>query len=189
MDVLKAHYNLVATAFFIFFILLAHFYANHPYNWTKNTISDLGAQDYEHKWIMQAGFLSFGLILSVGILFHGLTLRTAPVLIYGLCVAATGIFCTKPFTGMEPYSTAHAALHSFFAQFAGIAFSLGILMQLFFIRDRNQQMTHLVFFVVVIGLSATFGILKNNQGIAQRLLYLSSFIWLVFFFKTSLPKG
>jgi hypothetical membrane protein len=183
MEILKSNYNIISTTFFVLFILVAHILSAHNYDWTKNTISDLGAQGYDRKLIMQIGFLAFGLTLTIGLLLNGLTWRTSPILIYGLCVAMTGVFCTKPFTDVAIYSTKQSTLHSTFAQIAGITFSVGILIQIFFTSDNKTKYIHFVFFILVIGFSALFGLLKNYQGIAQRLLYLVSFIWLIKYYK------
>ena len=183
MEFLKSNYAIISVTLFVVFILVAHIFASDPYDWTKNTISDLGAQGYERKLIMQIGFLSFGLILSVGVLLNGLSWRTSPILIYGLCVAMTGVFCTKPFIDLDIYSTMQSTLHSTFAQLAGVAFSIGMLAQVVFASDKHTKIIHFAFFVLVIALSVAFGVLKNNQGIAQRLLYLVSLIWLIKYFK------
>ncbi len=97
MDYIKSNYNNISTALFVLTIVVAHVFSTNNYDWTKNTISDLGSQGYDRKLIMQFGFLAFGLIFSAGILANGLTWRTTPILIYSLCVGLTGIFCTKPF--------------------------------------------------------------------------------------------
>ncbi len=180
----KSYYNIISTSVMVLFIVIAHAFATQNYDWTKNTISDLGAQGYERKLIMQAGFLSFGLTLSFGLLLAGISWRTAPILVYAVCVAMTGIFCTKPFTDINTYSTAQSILHSTFAQVAGVAFSIGILVQICFVPNSNLKFIHLLFFVGVIGLSVTFGLIKNYQGLVQRLMYLISFIWLVSYYKS-----
>lgn len=132
MEFLKSNYNIISTALFVLFIVVAHIFSTNNYDWTKNTISDLGAQGYERKLIMQTGFLVFGLTLVIGIFLKGLSWRTSTILVYGLCVALTGVFCTKPFVNLDTYSTTQSTLHSLFAQIAGVAFSIGILTQLFF---------------------------------------------------------
>jgi hypothetical membrane protein len=132
MDFLKSNYNIISTALFVLAIVVAHIFSTNNYDWTKNTISDLGSQGYDRKLIMQFGFLAFGLTLSAGILANGLTWRTTPILIYGLCVGLTGIFCTKPFFNLDNYSVSQATIHSALAQIAGATFTFGILLQLFY---------------------------------------------------------
>lgn len=183
MEYLKLNYNSISTLIFVFFIIVAHILATNNYDFSKNTISDLGAQAYARKGIMQIGFLTFGLTLSVGIMLNGFSVRTLPILIYALCVVMTGVFCTKPFFTYPTFSETQSTLHSVFAQVAGIAFSIGILTQVFYETEKPVKTVHFIFFLLVIGLSASFGLVTNYQGIAQRLLYLVSFIWLIKFFK------
>ena len=183
MDLIKTNYTTLATVVFVLAIMLAHLISTNNFDWTKNTISDLGSQGYDRKLIMQIGFLAFGLILTIGILLNGLNWRTTPVLIYGICVGLTGIFCTKPFFEVEHYSELQSTIHSALAQIAGLSFTLGILVQLFSTSNPKEKWIHLVFFLLIIGLSASFGLVKNYQGIVQRLLYLTSFIWLIKFYK------
>lgn len=137
-------------------VCLYFFYNN--YDWTRNTISDLGSQDYDGKLIMQFGFLAFGLTLTAVILLNSLTWRTTPILIYGLCVGLTGIFCTKPFFNFDNYSASQATIHSALAQIAGVTFTLGILLQLFYSADKSEKWLHFIFFILVVGLSASFGL-------------------------------
>jgi hypothetical membrane protein len=56
MDFLKSNYNIISTAFFLFAIVVAHIFSTNNYDWTKNTISDLGSQGYDRKIIMQFVF-------------------------------------------------------------------------------------------------------------------------------------
>lgn len=184
MDFLKCHYNVLSVVLFVIVIIVAHLISPNNYDWTKNTISDLGSQGYEWKIIMQFGFLAFGITLVIGILLNGLTWRTTPVLIYGLCIALTGFFCTKPFFSVDTFSTFQSSLHSIFAQIVGMVFSIGILTQIFFSISSREKYSHLIFFILVVGLSATFGLLKDYQGIVQRTMYIVSFIWLIRIYKS-----
>lgn len=183
MDYIKSNYNIISTAILVLAIVVAHIFSSNNYDWTKNTISDLGSQGYDKKLIIQFGFLAFGLTLSAGILANDLIWRTTPILIYGLCVGLTSIFCTKPFFPQDNYSVTQASIHSASAQIAGASFTFGIVLQLFYSTAKSEKWIHFVFFILVVGLSASFGLLKNYQGIAQRLLYLISFIWLIKFYK------
>jgi hypothetical protein len=183
MELAKNNYNIISTILFLMAIVIAQISAPSEYDWTKNTLSDLGSQDYDKKWIMQTGFISFGLILSAGIFIHGLNWRTIPILIYALSVGLTGVFCTKPFFILDSYSTTESNIHSALAQIAGIAFTLGIVLQLFYTNNPNEKRVHFIFFILVTVLSASFGLSNNYPGIMQRLLYLISFIWLIKYYK------
>lgn len=186
MTFFKSHYTIIAVGLFLGFIILAHLVSTSQYSFTKNTVSDLGAQGYSQKAIMQWGFLLFGLILSTGVLVNGIGWKNASLFIYAICIAMTGIFCAKPFqiNEMINYSEIHSKLHSVFAQIAGIMFSVGILVQLFFEKEPNVKWVHLLFFILIIGCSLGFGMVKNYQGLIQKIMYLISFLWLVKYYHT-----
>lgn len=52
----KLHYPLISVSIFLSFIIVAHIFSSTDYSFVKNTISDLGAQGYNKKLIMQTGF-------------------------------------------------------------------------------------------------------------------------------------
>ena len=146
----------VAVIFFVVIIILAHFFAPFKYDWRLNTISDLGAQQYENAWVMRMGFIGFGVLLS-----------------------------TAPFIETSTFSIGEDKWHSLFAQIAGIAFSFGILCHLLLYSNPNQKIINFVFLILVIGFSALVGLSKNGLipiglGLIQRGLYVISFIWLLF---------
>jgi hypothetical membrane protein len=174
---------MLAIALFVLVVIVAHVVATHQYDWMKNTISDLGAQGYQRKLIMQTGFILFGAMMVAGVVLNGLSWRTAPILIYAVCVGLTGVFCTKPFFQATGYSVAQATAHSVLAQIAGIAFTTSIVVQFFLATTNNQRFIHLFFLVMVVAFSMLFALLPAVQGVSQRLLYLVSFVWLIRFFR------
>jgi hypothetical membrane protein len=56
MELYKSNYHIISTTLFLVFIIIAHIFSTDNYDWTKNTISDLGSQVYDRKLIMQIGF-------------------------------------------------------------------------------------------------------------------------------------
>jgi len=176
------HYPLIATAIFVGIILIAHFFVSDGYSIFTNTISDLGAQQYTHAWIMRLGFFLFGGITILGVLLNGISLRTAPILLYGGAIFMTGIFSEAPFFPTDSLHQQEADLHSLFAQIAGISFSLGVLLQIFYAKTKPEILLHVLFFLGVISFSAGFGLVPEYQGIFQRLLYTVSLVWYAFFF-------
>lgn len=181
--------TLPAVIWFIAFILLSHAYAPEGYNWRTNTISDLGSQGLPRQWIMQAGFIGFGLLLTIG--FGAKFIRAGsigwvdvPVLLYGLCVLVTGFYSAAPILPGMPTSQIDANIHSVFATLAGLLFTLGIALRIFTATNLQDRWVHVTFLVLVTACSAAFGLAENNmapiaQGVAQRALYLVSFVWLV----------
>jgi hypothetical membrane protein len=180
-------YALPAVLYFVGVILLAHFFAPPGYAWNRNTISDLGSQGHIHKWIMQAGFIGFGILLAAGLLFkfRALGRVNSPdvlVLFYGLSVLLTGFYCAAPIDKTLPVSLREEQIHSLFASLAGFCLVAGILWYL--LTSPSRWAFHLTFLLLIGLISALFGLSENGlivleKGILQRILYLVSFIWIV----------
>jgi hypothetical membrane protein len=179
----------VAVAYFIAIIILAHFFIPPAYDWTQNTVSDLASQGHTYKWIMQAGFIGFGLLLTWGVVFYFNKNRHAYFLIlvavYGLSILMSGIFCTVPIDSSIPYSVRDSNLHSMFATLAGIGMSLGIVMQVVMSASNRERWMRIAFLLLVVGVSGLFGLaesqtLQLDKGIIQRILYLVGLAWLVY---------
>lgn len=180
---------LIAVIYFIAVIVLAHFFVPPIYDWTQNTISDLASQGHTYKWIMQAGFIGFGLLVAWGVGFHFNQNRRAYFLlfvaVYGLSILISGIFCAAPIDPSIPYSLRDSELHSMFATIAGISMSLGIFWQFAVSSNHRERWTRFAFFLLVIGISGLFGLAENHimafdKGIVQRILYLVGLAWLVY---------
>jgi hypothetical membrane protein len=180
-------YNWLSVIVFMSFIIIAHSFTTHPYDWKNNTISELAAQGYQYRWLMKIGFILFGVFLNLGItnkIINGdgnLRLEL-PILIYALAIMVSGLYSTKPFELDVPYSAIESNIHSMAAQSAGIAFSIGILIHGFSESNMTLKLIHFTTFLFVITLSALFGLLESNVGVIQRIMYLGSFIWLVLFY-------
>lgn len=183
MDFAISNLHKVAVIFFVVTIVLAHFLADSNYKVQTNTISDLGAQGYSKGFVMQSGLFLFGVMLAVSVLINGVTILNAPILLYALCIAVTGVFSTKPFFGNDSYSVTQANLHSAFAQAAGILFCTAIAIQIYFEISLKVRLMHFVFLLLVLGMSVLFGVSKNYGGIFQRILYTVSFYWLCVYFR------
>ena len=185
-------FNALSVLFIVIVILIAHILAPEAYDWKRNTISELAAQGYRHKWIMQIGFIGFGVLLSVGVLQNirkerNYRFRQFPLLIYAIGILLAGIFCTRPFVDGIPYSEVEARLHSSFASIAGFALSATLL--LYFLTDnRRRKLPQLISLFLVLGLSITFSLLSSYTGIVQRMLYLVGFSWLIFIYSSPISS-
>lgn len=177
-------YNFISVMVFVGIIIVAHVFAHSGYSWRINTVSELAAQGYSKKWIMQVGFILLGLILLLGIV-NKIRLGTLdfmvdiPIAIYGLAILVSGIFCTKPFISDIEYSVIESDIHSISATIAGIAFSIGILVSGIKETELSIRLIHFGFLIFVMGMSAYFGVSQSNNGLIQKLMYFGSFYWLV----------
>ncbi len=179
MEFFKLHYPVTAASLFIGFIVAAHLAANHGYRFFTHTMSDLSAQRYPRKRIMQIGFVLFGGVLAAGTISNGVTWRTALILIYGVSMVAVGVFCVKPFFPTDTHRVWESKLHVVFSIIAGAAFGIGIFMQFLLSSDRFAGLVHIGFLVPVIGLSIAYSVLKNYKGIAQKSMYVVGLVWII----------
>ncbi|MBN2257570.1 MAG: DUF998 domain-containing protein [Anaerolineaceae bacterium] len=180
---------IASISYFIAVIVFSHFFAPPQYQWTQNTISDLAAQGLKYQWIMQAGFIGFGVLLNLGFIMKFVEAGKVfypdlLVMVYGLAILFSGFFSTAPFLEGVKYSLQESKLHSLFATVAGISFTIGIFYRVITAPTPTERWMHVSFLVLVTGFSMLFGLCENGvielgKGLAQRGLYLVSFIWLV----------
>jgi hypothetical membrane protein len=174
--------------FFVGVIVVSHFYTQIGYDWTQNTISELASQTHKYKWIMQFGFIGFGILLNAGLIVKFTELKRINypdvlIMLYGTAILVTGFYCEKPIDETISYSLSEARIHSIFAMVAGVCLSLGILWYLIASTSASERFFHIAFLILVMGISLVFGLSENEiigvgKGLVQRSLYLTSFIWL-----------
>lgn len=179
---------ILSIVYFICVILVAQFAAPSTYQWTVHSVSELASQGLPTQWIMQAGFIGFGLLINLAFVLKfrragHLVWPDLLIMLYGASILLAGIFSTAPYLQGLPFSEPESRLHSLFATLAGVAFSIAIL--IYTIQaGRQGWWLHAIFLVLVMGLSAAFGMAENGQiaigrGIVQRSMYLVSFAWLI----------
>jgi hypothetical protein len=155
------------------------------YTFKKNTVSELAAQNYNKRRIMQAGFIGFGITLTVGIVLKLIAgqvnlLESVPLIVYALSVATSGIYCTQPFLEGVQYSQTEARIHSILAQTAGFSFCIAILICWLESSIVQYKMLHGMAFIFVMLCSMLFGLVPKYRGAFQRIMYLGSFLWIMF---------
>jgi hypothetical membrane protein len=164
-------------------LIAAHIVAPENYSLQKNTISDLGAQNYNKAWIMRSGFISFGALVTSAALWDLVDNRkplicTIPVAVYGISMIATGLYSAAPFESGTNYSEREANTHSFFANLAGIALTTAILGHMITENNPTMRIVHTSGLTFVVLNSALFKIDPEHQGIYQRILWTGSLTWL-----------
>ncbi len=178
----------LAVGYFAAAIIIASFAAPSIYKWQTNTISDLAAQDHIYKWIMQAGFVGFGLISSYACLqvvwnlwpsVSLMTLAAIAIFAYSMCILLSGFFCAAALT-TNAYDYREASLHSLFAQIAGVFFTVAIVLHIINAGTTRLRILHCTILVLVIICLAGFALFPASRGIWQRMLYFISFLWLWF---------
>ncbi len=116
------------------------------------------------------------------------------IMVYGTAILLSGFFCAAPIDKSISYSLTEARVHSIFAFVAGISFSLSILWYFIVSSHPYSRMFHLGFLILTLGSSMLFGLSENGvigigKGVIQRILYSTSFIWLLVGQYWRLPQG
>lgn len=173
--------------FFILVIVIAHLFRSDSYQIHSNTISELAAQHVPNAWIMRVGFIGFGIWLAIdlfGLVQSGEKkwVVIAPFILYAICIALTGIWSTNMATLQVPFHHDEAKLHSLYAAIAGFALTGTMFISIFTTSSPFEKAIHFGFCLFVILFSLLFSIFPDYQGIFQRLLYASSFIWMIVYF-------
>ena len=188
MDWFLQNYNIISVAFFLSVAVVSHLVTPSNYDWRENSISELAAQKYNYKWIMQVGLVGFGFLLGGGVLIKLIQvpvswLMEIPILIYASSMALSGVFCTKPFVESDEYSHFEDRIHSLFANLTGISFSLGVTVRAVFAEFLTDFVLHMVFLFLVLACSMAFGKASSRKGVIQRGIFFLGFLWLVLLYR------
>jgi len=173
-----------SVVYFVGVIVISHLFAQPGYAWTQNTISELASQGHRYKWIMQVGFIGFGLLLNSGLVLKFIATRSIhypDILLglYGLAIIVTGFFCEKPIASAISHSAREASIHSGFATAAGISLSLGMLGYLLMSATPSERVFHVLFLALVVGFSMLFGLAENDTiGIGKGMRTCLVGVWL-----------
>ncbi|MHA2220778.1 MAG: DUF998 domain-containing protein [Candidatus Thorarchaeota archaeon] len=184
MDWFVQNYSIIAVVFFLVVAAVSHLVTPPSYDWRENSISELAAQKYNNKWIMQIGLSGFGFLLGGGILIRmvqggSVWFQEIPILIYAISILMTGVFCTKPFFESDDYSHFEDRVHSIFANLTGISFSLGVTMRMVLAISLVDFILNTVFLFLVLAGSIAFSKVSTGRGIVQRGIFFLGFLWLV----------
>jgi hypothetical membrane protein len=164
-------------------LIAAHALAPGDYSLRTHTISDLGAQGYDHAWVMRTGFLGFGTVLA-GTAVWDLGAakqpwaREVPLMLYGASMSLSGVFSAPPFRDGEGYSQRQADLHQVSAMSAGLSLSAAMLAHAITEDEPAKRWFDVGALVFTGAVSAAFALDAENQGIWQRVLWAGGLSWL-----------
>ena len=171
----------IAIIIFLISILAGPLYTVSNYNQVTNTISELGAQNTPHNYIMIIGFVVIGTAIALQSIYNW-SLPIAPFFLFGLFIALAGMFPHKPINNEVPFNTLIHSAHSILATISGISLTVGFIWQGVLIR--NMRVRFLLFFLAVV--CVVFPVLMvlypGCQGVTQRLMYFQIFTWFWLYF-------
>ena len=161
------------------------FYSVDSYSILKNTTSHLGAQNESNAWIMNVTFVLLGLtsIISGWNFYKGLCFHRIILILFGISLICAAYFQHGPIDSGIKYDIKEDKFHSLFSNITGFSFVVLAISTAFIVELRREKLI-----AIIIGFSATiFSILmfeiEDLMGIWQRLIFISSFGWMIHLFR------
>ena len=167
----------------IIVIIVLPFYSYENYSIISSTTSQLGAQQTTNAWIMNVTFI----LLGLSTLFETLRkvknnwISRSLLIIFSIGLIASAFFSHMPIEENITYNTLEDSIHSFFATLVCFMFTLTAFSALLTNMNRKQKTISIIVGIGATILSGLMFLFEDYMGIFQRLIFISSFLWLVSF--------
>ncbi|MFH1542533.1 MAG: DUF998 domain-containing protein [bacterium] len=154
------------------------------YSIIKNTTSHLGAQATPNAWIMNLIFILLGLSTIIDGWRHlkEFWFQKIVLTVFGLALIGTAFFRHAPITTGIPFDRLADEWHSNLASLTGFSFTLLAISSAFIVKKPRQRILALAVGIGATILSLLFFTLPAYAGLWQRLIFIFSFAWLIYFF-------
>lgn len=154
---------IIAVIVFVIFIITAHIFAPEGYSWRADTVSRLANPGHPYSWILRLGMICYGIILIAAT--SEISLSSILIVVYGFGLILTGIFSVEK----------HERIHMISIYAAGAALIVAM-----FRLSINYDIISIICLVSMLTAELLFNIkpLANWRGLSQRVVHLSTLIWL-----------
>ncbi|MFD2564385.1 DUF998 domain-containing protein [Aquimarina rubra] len=161
------------------------FFSDPEYVISKNTLSELGAQNTPNNWIMNFVFILLALVTFInGYKVLGEhRIQIFVLLIFCISFLLTGIFMHAPINRRVIYDSFQNEMHSVFSTITGISFCTYCLVVSFITRWKHQKLIALSVGVIALLLSYFMFIHSDYRGLYQRGIFIMAFGWILYSFK------
>jgi hypothetical membrane protein len=190
---MKLNWKILLLAATYFMLILIMFilpgYSVQEYSIIKNTLSDLGAQSTHNSWIINSMLLllAASTVYAGWGCYKGYIPHRILLLLFAISLALAAYFHHAPVNTGISYNLAEDGWHKYFLGTAGLSFSL-LSFASGFIPTKQQTRP----FSIIAGLSVIlFSVLMSEagrfSGIWQRLIFLISIGWMLYYFSKKDP--
>jgi hypothetical membrane protein len=181
IKLLTATYILVLPGMFIL-----PFFNSPGYSIIGNTLSELGAQSAPHAWIMNFMFISlaFGSVIAGWRYFEGFIFHRIVLVLFGVSLTLMAFFNHAPIRPDIQYSITEEGWHAYFSCSAGLSFVILSIATGFILDKQQDRLIALAAGTAVLLLSVLMSEAEWSAGIWQRLMFILSFGWMIYNFKT-----
>jgi len=166
-------------------IFILPFYSAKGYSIIKYTTSQLGAQNSPNAWIMNTVFILLGISCILESWFHlkGYWVHKTLLTIFGSGLILVAFFQHAPIVDGTPYSHLEDTMHSIFSTVVGTSFTVFAFSAAYIEKTNRRRALALGVGLVAIVLSMLMFSVVDFAGLWQRIMFIISFIWLIFFFE------
>lgn len=161
------------------------FFSDPQYVISKNTLSELGAQNTPNNWIMNFVFILLGFITFInGFKVVGKhRVQIFALLVFCLSFILTGIFMHAPIDRGVVYDSFQNEMHSVFSTITGISFCTYCLVVSFIIRWKYQKIMAISVGIIALIVSYLMVVHSDYRGLYQRGIFIMAFGWILYSFK------
>lgn len=175
---------LIAYSMMVAVMFVLPYYTTEGYRVISNTTSQLGAQQTPNSWMMNIVFVLMG---SLSILagwshYQGYGLHRLLLIVFGISLICTAIFSHAPIDPNVSYSEKENQLHSWFATITGFAFTFLAIATGFIKKSKVRMILPFCIGMLATLLSWLMFTIDELMGLWQRLIFISSFGWMIFEF-------
>ena len=152
----------------------------------RNTLSELGAQFSSYSWIMNSIFtvLALSSVISGWGCFEGFVFQRIILVLFGISLILASIFNHAPTDPDIQYNISEDGWHMYFICTSWLAFVILSFSTALILEDPSDRLLSIAAGITVLLLLLLTFEAENAAGIWQRLLFIISFGWMIYTFKT-----
>lgn len=164
-------------------IFILPYFSSKGYSILLHTTSQLGAQNTPYSWVMNMIFvlLGFTCIWKAFTYLKNYPIHRLLLVIFGFSLISTAIFQHAPIDKNLEYDILEDKIHSISASVVGFSFTLFSFSTLFIEKTKKRRIIALLVVFSSTLLSLFMFLLNGFSGIWQRLIFIISFAWIIFF--------
>ena len=153
---------------------------------TRNTLSELGAQFSPYSWIMNSIFAALALsaVISGWGCFEGFVFLRIILVLFGISLVLSAFFNQAPVNPEIRYNIREAGWHMYFVCTTWIAFIILTFSTALMLEKQTDRLLAIITGISAILLSLLASEADRTAGIWQRLMFIISFGWMIYTYKT-----
>lgn len=152
----------------------------------RNTLSELGAQISPYSWIMNSIFTALALssVISGWRCFEGFVFQRIILVLFGISLTLAAIFNHAPADPDIQYNISEDGWHTYFACTTWLTFIILAFSNALILENPSDRLLSAAAGISVIFLLLLIFEEDTVAGIWERLLFMISFGWMIYTFKT-----